>query len=342
MNTDIEIRKNGAVGHITLNRPDALNALTYEMCLQIDAALIGWATDDAVLMVVIDAAGPRAFCAGGDIARMYATGMAGDYDYGRRFWADEYRMNARIAAYPKPVVSFLHGFTMGGGVGAGCHGAHRIVCETSKIAMPECGIGLVPDVGGSLLLTRAPGRLGAYLGTTGARMGPADAIHAGFADVFIPQADWPALKETLFKTADTRAIIPSNPGASELAAQQPIIDRLFASDTMAGIMDALANDCSEFAAATQATLAKPSPLAMACLLEMIRRLKQTPTMRAALELEYRFTYRAMEHSAFLEGIRAAIIDKDRSPKWRYNSPVDVSAQDIEQMLAPLGAATLTF
>jgi enoyl-CoA hydratase len=136
---------------------------------------------------VIDAAGDKAFCAGGDIAEMYATGTAGDFDYGRRFWADEYRMNAKLFNFPKPVVTFLQGFTMGGGVGVGCHGSHRIVGDSSQIAMPECGIGLVPDVGGSLILARAPGRLGEYLGTTAARMGPGDAIHAGFADYYIPE-----------------------------------------------------------------------------------------------------------------------------------------------------------
>lgn len=136
---DIYIRKAGRAGRITLQRPDALNALTYDMCLAVDAALVAWARDDAVDLVIIDALGDRAFCAGGDIADLYARGRAGDFAYGRQFWRDEYRMNARIADYPKPVVSFLQGFTMGGGVGLGCHGSHRIVCDSSRIAMPECG-----------------------------------------------------------------------------------------------------------------------------------------------------------------------------------------------------------
>jgi enoyl-CoA hydratase len=186
MTDDIEIRTEGRAGRITLNRPQALNALTWDMCTRIEAALDAWASDDAVAMLVIDAAGDKAFCAGGDIAEMYATGTAGDYEYGRRFWADEYRMNAKLFNFPKPVATFLQGFTMGGGVGVGCHASHRIVCDTSRIAMPECGIGLVPDVGGSLILARAPGRLGEYLGVTAARMGPGDAIHAGFADYFVP------------------------------------------------------------------------------------------------------------------------------------------------------------
>ena len=163
---DIWIRKEGRAGRITLSRSKALNALTYAMCRQIDAALIGWAGDPDVALVLIDAEGDRAFCAGGDIAEMYATGTAGDFDYGRRFWADEYRMNARLAEFPKPVASFLQGFTMGGGVGVGCHGSHRIVGESAQVAMPECGIGLVPDVGGSFILATAPGRLGDRLTAT--------------------------------------------------------------------------------------------------------------------------------------------------------------------------------
>ena len=146
--SDISIRITGRAGRITLTRPKALNALTYEMCLAIEDALDAWREDDAVDLVVMDAEGDRAFCSGGDIAELYATGTKGDFAYGRRFWADEYRLNAKIFAYPKPVVSFLQGFTMGGGVGLGCHGSHRVVGESSQIAMPECGIGLLPDVGG--------------------------------------------------------------------------------------------------------------------------------------------------------------------------------------------------
>src|SRR6056297_1292977 len=206
MSDDILIRVEGRAGRITLNRPKALNALTWEMCTRIEAALDDWAEDDGVAMLVIDGAGDKAFCAGGDIAEMYATGTKGDFDYGRKFWADEYRMNAKLFNFPKPVVSFLHGFTMGGGVGVGCHASHRIVGDSSRIAMPEVGIGLIPDVGGSLLLARAPGRLGDFLGTTGHRMGPGDAILAGFADYYIPESDWTALKTALINHGDWQAV----------------------------------------------------------------------------------------------------------------------------------------
>ena len=158
--SDLSIRRDGRAGRITLTREKALNALSHEMALEIEKALLAWRDDPEVALVLIDAEGEKAFCAGGDIREMYETGRAGDFDYGRRFWRDEYRMNALLAEYPKPIVSFLHGFVMGGGVGVGCHVSTRVVGESARIAMPECGIGLVPDVGGSLLLARAPGRLG--------------------------------------------------------------------------------------------------------------------------------------------------------------------------------------
>ena len=341
---DILIRREGRAGRITLNRPKALNALTWEMCLAIDRALIAWADDPEVALLLIDGAGERAFCAGGDIAEMYATGRAGDFGYGRRFWADEYRMNARLFEFPKPVVSFLQGFTMGGGVGVGCHGSHRIVCESSKIAMPECGIGLVPDVGGSLILARAPGRLGEYLGTTASRMGPADAIHAGFADYYIPEAGWEALKAELVATGDWQAVdrAARDPGPAPLAALQAEIDFHFAGETLRDIFNSLKANPSPFTEATLKALAHPSPLAMSAAVEIIHRVRGPDNIRRALEQEYRFTWRAAEQGEFLEGIRAAIIDKDRQPKWRHAGPAEVPAPDIAAMLMPLPKGSLTW
>ncbi len=341
---DILIRKEGRAGRITLNRPKALNALTYEMCLAIDAALTGWADDPEVALVLLDGAGERAFCAGGDIAEMYATGTRGDYGYGRRFWRDEYRMNARITENPKPVVSFLHGFTMGGGVGVGCHGSHRIVGESSQVAMPECGIGLVPDVGGSYVLATAPGHLGEYIATTGARMGPADAILAGFADVFVPEAEWGPLKARLIGTGDAgeiAAFVRDAP-TSRLAALRPEIDRHFGAGTLADIMRSLRASDTAFTAEALKALSRAAPLSAACAVEMIRRMRGHVTIREALGMEYRFTWRAMEHADFLEGIRAQIIDKDRTPRWRNDGPDAVPVEDVERMLAPLGAEELTF
>ena len=182
--TDLICRIEHTTGRMTLNRPDALNALTHDMCLQMEDQLQQWEDNDSVTQILVDAAGDKAFCAGGDIQHLYDHGSAGDYAFGQTFWADEYRLNALIANYPKPYIVFMQGFVIGGGVGVSCHGSHRIVDESSKIALPECSIGLIPDVGSSYLLATAPGYLGEYLGLTGARMAAGDAIFAGFADYF--------------------------------------------------------------------------------------------------------------------------------------------------------------
>ncbi|MBM1631799.1 enoyl-CoA hydratase/isomerase family protein [Sulfitobacter mediterraneus] len=339
---DISLRIVGRAGRITLQRPQALNAMTYEMCLAIEKAMDAWAADENVLLVVFDAEGDRAFCSGGDIAELYATGSKGDYAYGRQFWTDEYRLNNKIFNYPKPVVSFLQGFTMGGGVGIGCHGSHRIVGETSQIAMPECNIGLVPDVGGSLMLALAPGRLGEYLGITASRMNADDAILCGFADTYVSQFKWITLIEALEETGDPSVIdtVSEAPEPGPLRAAQPQIDALLGGETLGDILTDLRRDESEFAQDTLKKMGRSSPLSMACTVEMMHRLRgPSLTLEKALDLEYRFTFRAMEHGDFLEGVRAAIIDKDRNPSWQY-ADMNVPLAAVSQMLRPLGADAL--
>ena len=342
--SDIDIRVTGCAGRITLTREKALNALSYDMCMAIDAALKDWAEDDAVKLVVIDAAGEQAFCAGGDIAELYSTGKAGDYGYGRTFWRDEYRLNARIFGYPKPVVSFLQGFTMGGGVGIGCHGTHRVVCESSQISMPEVGIGLIPDVGGTLILALAPGRLGEYLGLTAGRLKAADAIYAGFADLYIPKEKWAGLITALEQDGNLSILDQAAEAAPDgtLEAQQGDIDRLFSGETLGDILTDLNMDTSELAKSAHKALMRNAPLSMACTVEILHRLRgATLSIQRALDLEYRFTYRSMEKGDFLEGIRAQIIDKDRQPKWQYADRI-VPAVAVSQMLMPLGVEALTF
>ncbi len=340
----LNIRKEGLAGRITLTRPQALNALSQSMCAEIAATIDAWAIDKTVEIVILDAMGERAFCAGGDIAEIYEAGRAGDMDIGARYWADEYRMNAKLFHFPRPVISFMQGYTMGGGVGLGCHASHRIVGDSSIIAMPEVGIGLVPDVGGTLILSRAQGRLGEYLGVTATRMSGADAIYAGFADYYIPEAEWPALIAALCEGADYELVdqcaarhrCPDAP----LAALQAEIDHHFGGETLRDILNALEFTDNDFTKACLAEMAKKSPLSMACTVELVHRARLRDTIENALDQEYRFTARAVEKADFLEGVRAQIIDKDRNPKWMHDHPCDVTPAQVSAMLLPLGPRAL--
>lgn len=329
----IRIRKIGRIGQITLQRPEALNAVTYEMVLAIEAALEDWRDDDEVACVLIDAEGHKAFSAGGDLQFMYDTASKGDFDAGRTFWRDEYRLNAKIAAYPKPYIALCQGFTMGGGVGVSLHGSHRVVGESSKIAMPECAVGLVPDVGGTLLLARAPGRLGEYLGVTGYRMNASDAILAGFADCFIPEAEWPGLTETLIETGEASVVsaMARDPEDGPLMRLRAQVDEHFSGAALSGILASLPS--GEWGEATARSIRAGSPLSTNCTIELVRRARDSDDIRFALQQEYRFTSRSASEGDFVEGIRAAIIDKDRNPRWRHAGVEDVSAETVAAMLA---------
>lgn len=323
---DLTIRTAGRAGRITFTRPKALNALTHAMARAIHDALDGWRDDPAVALVIIDAEGDRAFCAGGDIAAVYHAGRAGDHQVGRDFFRDEYRMNAAIADFPKPIVAFMQGFVMGGGVGVGGHASHRIVGDTTRIAMPESGIGLIPDVGGTWLLGRAPGRIGEYLAMTGGRMTAGDAIHAGFADMYVPEADWPGLIAMLEDSGDVTGL-RGHPAPAATLDRRDL--SAFGGRTLADITAALqeAGDDESLEA-----LRRNSPLSMAAGLAMVRAARGDDCMQQSLSREYRFTARATAESDFLEGVRAQIIDKDRKPVWRR----DASDDTLRAMLAPLG------
>jgi enoyl-CoA hydratase len=325
--SDVLIRIEGRAGRITLNRPKALNALTPGMCRDIDAALIAWVVDPAVALVLIDAEGDRAFCAGGDIAEVYRTGIAGDYAMPRDFWRDEYRMNARIDEYPKPVVTFLQGYTMGGGVGLGCHASHRIVGE--RLARRDARMHHRPCPRRGRQLhprprERAPPRLRCnWIGATGLRLGPGDAILAGFADVFAPEESWPDLKARIVATGAPPDGLPPPPEPAVLAVWEAMSAH-FDKTAPAAILAALAADDSEAARSALAAIRHNAPLATAAHLELLRRLGHEPTLREALRAEYRYTWRAIEQGDFLEGIRALIIDKDRTPRWTHDRIEDVT------------------
>ena len=328
MSEDIFIRKSGYVGHITLNRPDVLNSLTYSMILSIEKALIEWETDESIALVIIDARGDRAFCAGGDIQILYENGFKKNFAYGKKFWADEYRLNEKIANYKKPFVAFMQGFTMGGGVGVSCHGSHRIVGETSKIAMPECSIGLVPDVGGSFLLAQLPGNIGTFLGVTGKRMKASDAIYCGFADYFIPETKWEDLKEKLFGTGNIDWIkkFQGSTEASEIENSFSQISEAMVDVSTRNIELRLQHPYFE---KDLRALRFNSPISVAYTISMLKMEKVRNSISDALDAEYSFTARSQEFGDFQEGIRAAVIDKDRNPLWKNKNLDEVSNEDLK-------------
>ncbi|MDJ0612891.1 MAG: enoyl-CoA hydratase/isomerase family protein [Rhizobiaceae bacterium] len=341
---DIHIRISGCTGRITLTRPEALNAMTYDMCMAIGAALSEWQDNPEIQLVVIDAEGERSFCSGGDIADLYATGKAGDYAYGRKFWADEYRINAQIKNYTKPYVAIMDGIVMGGGVGISAHGSHRIVTENTLFAMPECGIGLVPDVGGNQLLAGASGHIGEYLGTTGARLKAADCLFAGIGDLFVPAENLRALINALEETGDLSVLdsFAKEPETGSLTNELEAINSYFAKGSAAEIISRLEATDGEWETNAAKLMRRNCPLSVACAVEIVRQSRDLKTIEDILALEYRFTYRSMSHGDFIEGIRAQIIDKDRKPNWNPSTLEGLEENQISGMLEPLGNDELTF
>ena len=332
---EIRIQRTGAIGRITLSRPKTLNSLTENMIFQIETAIDNWRNDNNVLAVVIDAEGERAFCAGGDITDIYNQAQKGNFRFGKNFWSKEYRLNLKIARFPKPYIAFMQGFTMGGGVGISCHGSHRIVGENSIIAMPECGIGLVPDVGGSHLLARLDYNVGIFLGTTGYRMNAGDSIFCKFADYYIPTKFWPEIIEKLACCDDIKTVlnkyVHQSPKSSLKQIVQPIEEVMTPPN-----FQKLEERMLKFPKLSNGleSLRKNSPLSVAYTYSMLRIPEVSERLENALQFEYRFTSRAQERTDFLEGIRAMVIDKDRNPKWMHRSLSEVKKSEIYSLLAP--------
>ena len=333
--TDVIIRQNGNVGHITLNRPDALNALTYDMILKIEKALISWKQNEEVKIVLVDANGDKAFCSGGDVSDLYKNGTTGNFEFGKLFWSDEYRLNLLVSNYPKPYVVFMNGFTMGGGVGISCHGSHRIVGDSSIIAMPECSIGLVPDVGGSYLLTRKSKKLGIYLGISGQHMKADDAIFTDFADFYIPEKYWNEIKLQLIKTGDTSILYEFQRDSlkSCLKENLQIIEKVFSQNELNLIIKEM--ELNPFFSMSLIRLKKSSPLSILTSFHMLQMPEISCSVKDALKIEYRVTSRAQEFADFQEGIRAMIIDKDKSPLWKYPKIDQVPIKKVFDLLKPL-------
>ncbi|MFJ3635412.1 enoyl-CoA hydratase/isomerase family protein [Streptomyces sp. NPDC090112] len=338
---DVLVHTEGRAAYLTLNRPKALNALSHPMVLRIEEALTAWADDPAVEAVVLRGAGERGLCAGGDIraihedARTGGTASAG-------FWRDEYRLNALIARYPKPYVALMDGIVMGGGVGVSAHGSVRVVTERSRVAMPETGIGFVPDVGGTYLLALAPGELGTHLALTGAPVGAADALLCGLADHFVPSSALPALAREL--AADpVHAVLERHveeAPAGSLAAAREWIDHCYAADTAEEIVARLRAAGVPAAEAAADTLTAKSPTAVKVTLAALRRARRLGPLEKVLEQEYRVSCAALRSHDLVEGIRAQVIDKDRDPRWVPGALEDVTPADVDRYFAPLDAHEL--
>ncbi|WP_052030051.1 enoyl-CoA hydratase/isomerase family protein [Streptomyces sp. PCS3-D2] len=326
----------GRTGVVTLNRPGALNALTHTMVLRMAEALDAWADDDAVGQVLIRGAGERGLCAGGDIRAIHDDARAGT-TASAGFWRDEYRLNARIARYPKPYVALMDGIVMGGGVGVSSHGSVRVVTERSRVAMPETGIGFVPDVGGTWLLGRAPGRLGTHLALTGAAVGAADALLCGLADHFVPAARLPELTAAL-ATAPAGEVLPryaATPAPGVLAGQRSWIDRCYAAGTVEEIVQRLTDQGDPAAKEAAETILAKSPTALKVTLASVRRAAELGTLEQALAQEYRVSCNALASPDLVEGIRAQVVDKDRAPRWSPPTLAAVTEADVERFFAPL-------
>lgn len=334
-NEDVLVNVVQGVGLITLNRPKAINSLTHPMVNAISPVLTDWADDDDVQTVVIDGAGERGLCAGGDLVALYHSARA-DGSVARSFWYDEYRLNAQIGRFPKPYVALMDGIVMGGGVGIAVHGSVRVVTDTTKMAMPEVGIGFIPDVGGTLILSRAPGLLGLHAALTGATFGAGDAIAMGFADHFVPHASIAPFKEAVIADGVDAALAAyaAEAPASQFLAQREWIDRCYAGATPLGIVAALrAEDAGPATEAADLIEAK-SPSSVSVALEAVRRAAKLDTLEDVLRQEYRTTCGALRSHDFEEGIRAQVIDKDRNPKWSPASLAAVTTADVEAYFAP--------
>ena len=336
---EVLIRREGRAGRITMNRPKALNALTLPMVGRIWDALVAWRDDPSIKLVVLDGAGERGLCAGGDVRGLYDSRVEGS-SQARKFWSDEYRLNALIGRYAKPFVAIQDGIVMGGGIGLSSHARYRIVTERSQLAMPETGIGLVPDVGGTWLLAHAPGEVGSYLGLTGEVMPAPDAIYAGFSDTLVPSAKLGALFDRLIdaKGGHVEAAIAAfkePPAPSSLEGRRREIDQAFSASTLEAIVAALTAMPGDWASETAAALAQKSPKALKLTLAAIHNARTLPSLEAALNVEYRLAVRLFEDGEFPEGVRALLVDKDRKPKWSPTHIEGVSAELVQSYLAPL-------
>lgn len=338
-NEDVLVTVDRGVGLITLNRPKAINSLNHSMVATMARVLTDWESDDAVTTVVIDGAGERGLCAGGDIVALYHSARAEGSEKGREareFWYNEYLLNAQIGRFPKPYVALMDGIVMGGGVGVSAHGDVRVVTDTTKMAMPEVGIGFVPDVGGQLILSRAPGLLGCHAALTGANFDGADAIAMGFADHFVPHDRLTDFKAAIVADGIDAALAAhaTEPPPSNLVRQREWIDECYAGETALDIVAALRGHGDPAAAEAADLVETRSPISVSVALEALRRAAKLDTLEDVLRQEYRTSCGALRSHDFVEGIRAQVVDKDRNPKWSPASLAAVTTADVEEYFTP--------
>lgn len=332
---EVITRIEGSVGRITLNRPRALHALNLAMCEAMTAALLAWRDDPAVTSVLVDHAGERGFCAGGDI-RMIAESGATDASEARAFFLAEYRLNHLMFEYSKPITAVVDGIVMGGGVGISEPAQIRIATERTTYAMPETGIGLFPDVGGGWFLPRLPGETGAWLALTGARLKAADTVALGIHTHFVASGSLEALKaDLLSRGPDAVAEHAADAGAAPLSSHREAIDKLFAFDTVEAIFVALEADGSDWALAQLATLRAKSPQSLKVTLRQLRAGRAMQTFAEVMAMEYRLGGRVVRTHDFQEGVRAVIVDKDNTPIWSPATLEGVTDDALDALFAPL-------
>lgn len=339
---EVIVERRGSAGIIRLNRPKALNSLTLPMVRAMASALGDFASDPNVATVIVKGEGERGFCAGGDIRLLHQSGKEGSNE-AETFWREEFRLNHTISRYPKPYVVLMDGITMGGGVGLSAHGSHRIVTERTRLAMPETGIGYFPDVGATWLLPHAQGEVGTWMGLTGLAIHAADVLHAGFADHCVESSMLPVLVDAIVglpasaSATDVHALIrtmATDAGESRLAANRDMIDRAFAVDTVEDILQVLAGETGEFVTETAGVIASRSPTSLKLTLRLLRAGRSSANLAECLNRELGACMGILYNPDFYEGVRAAVIDKDRNPKWSPASLAEVTASDIDRFFAP--------
>lgn len=348
---DILFERRGRIGHIILNRPKALNALNADMCLALHNQLKEWGTDNTVQAVVVEGAGDKAFCAGGDVVSLYKSGMAyrdGDHSSleWRRFFWNEYRMNTAIKEFGKPYIALLDGITMGGGVGVSVHGSHRIATEKTMLAMPETGLGLIPDVGGGWFMPRLQGQVGMYLALTGDRMKAGECCELGITQGFVPAENLENLITALAEgTGDIEGVLKSfyqDPGPSKIHPHRDEINAIFSKDSVEEVLLALEQDGSEWALTWHGRLLKKSPSSMKVTFRQMREGRGMTSFRENMKMEFRIVSHIILGHDFYEGVRAILLDKDNQPRWNPDALAKITDDFVAAHFEKLGADELSF